>query len=361
MGRGDPAAAAAVFEALGERAGGDGDAAVSLDARASAYQCASLQAKAAGDADGADRAAVKLALVGLQGRAAAALERAAARASGDRARALSAAAADLQSHAATLDSLYNDVAVPHALWGLAVELVSLARYGDAGHARALWDVLLTAAWDGAGGGGGGGNTHAGLAARGATTDAPPPPSPSARRAAMADVALDTAARLPPGDSALPLAHIARRLAAAAAGAWPRSSTPAPLGDGALASTLTALARGSAAAAADALGAALADSGSDAGGDAAPRSRLAALDALTDVLTSRAARVGGSGGGDLAAPLTGGAVGAREAAAVANAADRAAADARRVGGLDGDAVAARLDAVRRACEGVSARPPAWVAT
>ena len=278
---------------------------------------------------------------------------------GDRARSLAAAAADLRAHATTLDSLYNDVAVPHALWGLAVELVSLARYGDAGHARALWDVLLTGAWDRAGGGSG--HTHAGgLAARGAAADAPPPPSPAARRATMADAALDTAARLPPGDPALPLAHIARRLAATAAGAWPRPSTPAPLGDGALASTLTALARGSAAAAADALGAALADSGNDASSDAAPRARLAALDALADVLASRASRVGGGGGGgggDLAAAPTGG---AREAAVVADAADRAAADARRVGGPDGDAVAARLDAVRRACEGVSARPPAWVA-
>ena len=343
--RGDPAASAAVFEALAARPEPPrGGAPVTLASRADAIQCALLQYKAAGDADGADRAGVRLALLDAQGRAAEELTRRGKDADAD-------VAATLQGQPLTLDALYNDVAIPRRLFRVAIELVALARHGDPAHARALWDVALTDAWDEGGVGGGG------LAARGGA----PAAAAAARRAALADAACDVAGRLPAGDPALPLAHVALRLAQAAAGAWPRPAPPAPPGSAFASSTLLAVARGSDGAAVDALTAALAARPGEPGGDdaAARATRLAALDALADVLGTRAARLAPSSSGPTHPPRGGGASSRREAGAAADAAERGAADARRLGGDDGGAVAARLDGLRARLEEAAAVAPEWV--
>ena len=285
--RGRPAAAGAVFEALAGRLSSSSSGPsssssfVSLAERAEMYQCALLQLRAAGsvsekgtgigsigigsgrssgeaagvDAAGAaDRVGVKLALVGLQSRAAQALRSSLA---GGTSSAPAAEAAesspplesvsDLASlpprQAAdalelslwplplSLSELYNDVAVPHSLWGLAIELAALAKHfrGDEPYLGQLWDVYLRDAWEkgtdekGDGGEEGqGGERRKGAAASADDADA--------RRASLARAALDVASRLPPGDPTIPLPLVALRLCGAAAGEWPRKGVP-PAGGG----------------------------------------------------------------------------------------------------------------------------------
>ena len=285
--------------------------AVTLADRAAAFRCGVLAAKCAGDADGADRLGVRLSLVGLQERAVRALEALAAAEEGAGAPPRAARPAGVPPPAVTaaalaaaprsLAELYNDVAAPYGLWGLALEAVALARYGDAPFVRSLWDVFLRSAWDEglAGGGGLGGGPGADVDAAGAG------------RAAMGAAAADAAGRLPPGDPAVPLPHLALRLAQAAAGTWPAPAPGCPDFEAgapscpAAAATLVACARGGPAAAADAAAALLDARPADPGGDEAadPATRAALLGLLADVLAARAERLGAGGGGDDAAAAT----------------------------------------------------------
>ena len=52
------------------------------------------------------------------------------------------ACAELAEAPRELAELYNDYAAPWRAWGLALRMVALAGYSDAGYVRQLWDVYL---------------------------------------------------------------------------------------------------------------------------------------------------------------------------------------------------------------------------
>ena len=478
--RGRPAAAGAVFEALAGRLSSPSPTSsssnaspsssssfVSLAERAEMYQCALLQLSAGGGGVGngfgdmgssgdgtslvdaaaaADRVGVKLALVGIQARAAEALRRRPRRPPADSAAPLPAGLEPLESvsdlaslparEAAdalerslwplplSLSELYNDVAVPHALWGLAIELAALAKHfrGDEPYLGQLWYVYLRDAWenkkeeeddDGEGErNGSGGRTSSVTPSLSDDADA------DARRASLAKAVLDVSTRLPPGDPALPLPRVTLRLCGAAAGEWPQkglppareerprrrnenggggdenAAPPAPpsfAGESPSSSsfsvstkevtcTLLSVARGSTAAVLDALGALLAESShsrarageienaeNDDGSSSSPKTRVALLSCLADVLSVRADRISpvntapGSpaAAGSLeslvsSSPLLRGGGGVpssaaaarREASAAAAAARRGSSEARALVGVGAAAteVASRLEAL-----------------
>ena len=49
---------------------------------------------------------------------------------------------DLAANPKELSELYNDFACPLQQWGLALEMVGLAKYNDPVYVRQLWDVYL---------------------------------------------------------------------------------------------------------------------------------------------------------------------------------------------------------------------------
>ncbi len=56
--------------------------------------------------------------------------------------ALQDAIGELKEGPRELVDLYNDYVCPWTRWGIALEMVEIANYGDAAYIRQLWDVYL---------------------------------------------------------------------------------------------------------------------------------------------------------------------------------------------------------------------------
>ncbi|GLI65285.1 hypothetical protein VaNZ11_008776 [Volvox africanus] len=380
--------AALVYGALGCRRSGSGaDLSVSLDSRVAAMQSAVLHARSAGasalvsrlDSDakvfGFQDAIVKrlqerqTSMGGGAGRhaggSAGAME-GGSQAAGPGAAAGTAleperALAELSGAPLDLSELYNAYAQPFGLWDICLQMIRFA--GGCGNGdppavvRTLWDHEL-------------------LRAHGSCRS----DSPVGRLERACDAASNLGSSLYPDSLTLPLMHIAWRLESLAAGLWPRRGAN---GDGGAAATVTALgeaadrsselivqalmtaAGGSGGAVRQVYEALLSHSRGNlvAVGTMDPQLstpamrvqllRSAAAACAAAILDVRSAALAPVGVGAAAAPMAGvlapGVGVAREAGSLADAADRFALEARRLGYSECEGIARRLEAVRTQAE------------
>ncbi|GLC36182.1 hypothetical protein PLESTB_001371300 [Pleodorina starrii] len=389
VGKGRFLDAALVHGALGCRRAGPGpDLAVPLRARVAALQSAVLHARSAGDSALVARLDSDARVVGFQASIAERLQArrsSLAAAGGGRADVGGAAAAAGDSSAAAnpataladldrglgelsgapleLSVLYNTYAQPYGMWDICLQMIRFAGGGGGGGAaepsavvRTLWDHELLRAYD-------------------QRRDA----GPAARLADACDAVSALGPSLYPDELTLPLVHVAWRLESLAAGLWPAT---AAAGDGGAAAAPSAAAAerasevivpalmtaaGGSAAAVRRVYEALLSRGRGSllavggGGGSAIEAQLSSARVRVQLLRSAAAACSaalsdlqsaapaGPGGAMAAAMLAVGpapGVGAaREAGSLADAADRFALEARRIGGPDCEDVARRLDAVR----------------
>jgi nuclear pore complex protein Nup155 len=143
--------AAILYTALGMRASGAGERAVTLGQRVKSLQLAVLQAKSAGDAGLAEKLEADARLMGYQADVASRLSSAAAAAAQGSAEAsqLSRMASDLASGLRDVSEMYNDYTQPQRMWDICLQLVDFAGgVVDSTLVRNLWDHTLLAAWEG---------------------------------------------------------------------------------------------------------------------------------------------------------------------------------------------------------------------
>ncbi|KAF5829261.1 Non-repetitive/WGA-negative nucleoporin C-terminal-domain-containing protein [Dunaliella salina] len=222
--------AASVYAALASRRSGPGESAVGLEERVSALQAAVLQAKSVGNSGLVDKLEADARLMSYQAQVAQRLE--ARRSllgpeSEEEASELGRQASDLATGLRDVSELYNDYAQPYKMWDVCLQLIDFAGSAvDAALVRQLWDHALLAAAD-----------HPESAIMGDSTSQQPsmlsPPlgrgigaGLTARMSAVAALVERLGSQFFPHEASFPATHVAFRMEQVAAGLWPTAHAAA---------------------------------------------------------------------------------------------------------------------------------------
>jgi len=222
--------AASVYAALASRRSGPGESSVGLEERVSALQAAVLQAKSVGNSGLVDKLEADARLMSYQAQVAQRLE--ARRVSlgpesEEEASELGRQASDLATGLRDVSELYNDYAQPHKMWDVCLQLIDFAGSAvDAALVRQLWDHALLAAAD-----------HPESAIMGdSTSQLPSALSPPLGRGAGAGLTVRMSAvaalverlgsQFFPSEASFPATHVAFRMEQVAAGLWPTAHAAA---------------------------------------------------------------------------------------------------------------------------------------
>lgn len=206
--KGKYAAAAGVYRALAERRSGAGDAAVSLEQRLDALHNALLQARSVGDEQLTDGLRGSVKVMSLQLSIADQLKQrlaAAAIPAGCTREQLQAQLRELQSSSLDISDLYNSYAQPLELWGVCLDICNFAGNVPAEYVRQLWDLLLKQAWE---------------QQQQQQQQGDEAGEPDGRLQGCCDKVAALGVNFYPNESSLPLSHVTLRLEAIAAGLWP---------------------------------------------------------------------------------------------------------------------------------------------
>ena len=352
IGRREYAAAAGVYELLASRAAGLTEVPDPLlENRVMHLQAAVLQARSCGDSGLVDRLEAKVRVAQVQCRLVEVLQSELAKHSTEEAWAHHMGVELSREESETLvgearrvlfslEELYNDVARPAHCWTQCVELLDVSSASDPPYVRQLWDLLLKQEWHrgwhaAAVGGGGDDDEQRALAAL----------------HAIADTVATLGERFYPNEASFPAAAVLCRLEQAAVGVWPVAtgivvdSTPAQR-------AILAACDGSYEAAVRAYESLLSVRGG--GGDAMgeelhlPTLRFRLLQSLKGVIAAgrdRAADRAPSAG------YAGVRAGRRELGVLVAACEAFGAEARRVSGAQGQALAVEFEQLEESLQGL----------